>query len=211
MTLVRLALPCVVALGLGYVVVAIKDALWRALGVTLASWNVGSLPFYVLWIVVGVVAQALVPTARRVPWRSQRRDSTALIVVIVGSVLTYLPALVRFAGGRAHAPESVFALLGGGLVGPIVEEWLFRGVLWNVLRPVVEGRRGAWLTVALTSVVFGLFHLSFEGHSVHALGQVVVHAAFGALMGFGRWRLEGIAVGCATHALGNSLMIATFT
>ena len=197
----RSLLACVVTLALGYGVMAINQALWHGFGATFARWQVSSLPFYLIWVAVGLVASFAMPRVGDVPWRAQRRDTVVCVLVIAGAVAMYAPALLRLANAQMPA---VLPLIAGGIVGPVVEEWLFRGLLWNAVdrgRPLV--------TIAITSLVFGFFHMSFEGHTWATLGSAFVHAGFGALMGVARWRLGGIAFGCAVHAAGNSLWILT--
>jgi membrane protease YdiL (CAAX protease family) len=203
---VRLIVPSIVTLALGYVVMAMQVQLWTWFTPAFDAWRVGSMPFYLLWLGVGLVASAALRIGR-VPWRSRHRAPIALAIVVGLSALMYLSAFVRLAGGEGHWPNGVFHLLAGGIVGPIVEEWLFRGLLWSRLE---RATHRVWITIAVSSLVFGFFHMSFEGHTWLAFGNAFVHAGFGALMGVLRWRLGGIAVGCAIHAGGNCLAVLAF-
>jgi len=123
------------------------------------------------------------------------------------TILLYLPAITRALHGELHAPASVFAIAGGGVLGPIVEEWLFRGLLWNHLREVAPGRRGLWLAIGVGSLIFGFWHMTFEGYTLVTLGNAVIHASFGVVVACARWRTEGILLGCVLHVAGNTLMI----
>jgi membrane protease YdiL (CAAX protease family) len=190
---IRAAATCVLVLAFGYAAMAISQALWGVFGSTWSSWQLGALPFYLIWTAAAV---GFGP----VPWLARRRAPVTLLLVIAGSVAMYLPAFSH----SFHAPVPMH-LVASGIVGPLVEEYVFRGVLWNRLERDVP----PWLVLALTSIVFGLFHLTFEGHSLAAFGNAIIHAAFGALMGVLRWRRGGIGAGCLIHVAGNSLMIVT--
>lgn len=199
-------LGAVVVLALGYLVIAIKDQLWSWFGPTLAGWQTGSLPFYAVWIVVGLVALAAYPALGPVPWRSRRPARVAIALVLAGSLVLYGSALLRVVQGDGHLPAAVGLWLGGGLVGPIVEEWLFRGLLWNHLARAAP----IWMTILVSSLVFGFWHMSFEGHTWITVELALMHASFGALMAVARWRTGGILLGCAIHVVGNSLVILAF-
>jgi len=91
----------------------------------------------------------------------------------------------------------LFALIGAILV-PIVEELVFRGLLWSALEK--RGLSPNW-TLAITSVVFAGFHLE--------LARTPVLLAIGVLLGLGRRRTGRIAPSIIAHMIINSLgMIA---
>lgn len=57
-----------------------------------------------------------------------------------------------------------------------LEEWVFRGLLFNWLLP----RIGAGATLAVTSVIFGLLHLGNRVHPLTVFNAGLAGAAFGA-------------------------------
>jgi membrane protease YdiL (CAAX protease family) len=83
----------------------------------------------------------------------------------------------------------------------VVEEWLFRGLLWRELCPDDESDRWVSVSVAVvvTSVAFGLWHLPRSPASVWGA------ALFGALVALLRWRTGGILAGVVVHGVGNAL------
>ncbi len=143
-------------------------------------------------------------------WRVRRYDALFLGLgvacqVVVG--LAYAPwhfknmnNPVHHLFGAAHGPE--FALLAVMTVvgAPVMEEWLFRGVIFRTLDGALTsrwGRRGTALAVTLSALVFAAAHaewLQFPGLAflgvvlalvVHRtrrlLPAVLTHAGFNAL------------------------------
>ncbi len=56
----------------------------------------------------------------------------------------------------AENDDNVYAVLLTVLVSPVFEEFVFRRLLYGLLKP----RMKAWLAVLITTVVFAIFHLS---------------------------------------------------
>jgi len=82
------------------------------------------------------------------------------------------------------------------VAAPIVEEMLFRGFLYRGLTP----RIGAFATIILTSVVFGLLHMPGFGW-VRAVGT----GCLGLMMAWLRWRTDNTSVSMVMHATVNFL------
>jgi membrane protease YdiL (CAAX protease family) len=77
------------------------------------------------------------------------------------------------------------------IVAPVIEEWLFRGVLQQVLRPIF----GSVLAIALQALVFAVAHGNFA--------QFLQLLLAGALLGV-LFQVSGsLAVAAAVHALLN--------
>jgi len=204
----RLLLPCIVTLVLAHVAVAIDRWSWQAFAGPFARWQVSSLPFYAACTVFGLLAALAMPHLAKVPWRSRRADLLVRAIVLAGAALMYMPSLVRL--GELHMPASTLGFIAGAVAAPVVEEWVFRGLLWNAIaRAVATQRRGSIITIVVTSLAFGFFHMAFEGYTWLTLGNAFVHAGFGALMALARCRLGGIAFGCAVHGAGNALWLLT--
>ena len=67
-----------------------------------------------------------------------------------------------------------FILLGIFFFTGIPEEFIFRGILYNLLARTIQGKHAQWIALASSSVIFGLAHLNN-----HTPPQVEVH-----LLGF---------------------------
>jgi membrane protease YdiL (CAAX protease family) len=199
-----------VVLGIGYGVVWLNGRIWTWCGGPLGRWDVSSLPFYAIWLILGVAYRSASPGERSFgPTVWSKSNLMVLLLVAGAAAFLYQRAVIRGLEGRVHAVPPL-VLLSGGVLGPIVEEWLFRGLLWTRLRRAMSGGQAGRIGALIWgSIVFGLWHLSFEGHSLTALRMALVHAVFGGLMGLLRWRLGSATVGAAIHALGNSLTILT--
>ena len=84
------------------------------------------------------------------------------------------------------------------LVGPLVEEVLFRGALLALLRT----RFGDGWAIALSSVFFGVIHLPDLGGVWYAIPNLILVGAFCAWL---RVRSRSIWPAYACHAANNAL------
>ena len=82
------------------------------------------------------------------------------------------------------------------IVGPAVEELMFRGVGYALLEPY-----GKWVAILVTGILFGALH--------GLLIALPVLAAFGVILGWVRWRTASIYPCIALHAVFNGIAIAT--
>jgi uncharacterized protein len=96
-------------------------------------------------------------------------------------------------------PDRLVAFLAVGtsiaLIGPVVEELVFRGVGYALLAPY-----GKWVSILVTGLLFGAVH-----------GLVValpVLASFGILLGWLRWKTGSVYPCIALHATFNGIAIA---
>lgn len=107
------------------------------------------------------------------------RDAAFWAVLVAGVLVLALVGMVTGAG----AAPGLTALLLLVFVYPVLEEWVFRGVLQPLLHEWLHGRRCGVLTWAngLTSLVFALAHVP-----VHGVGQGVL--VFGPSLVFGVYR-----------------------
>jgi membrane protease YdiL (CAAX protease family) len=92
--------------------------------------------------------------------------------------------------GAFAANVAVFCLL-----APFVEELLFRGVGYSLLRPL-----GAAPAVALVGILFGVWH--------GLLIALLILVPFGALLAYLRERTDSVVPGMVVHALFNGAAIA---
>jgi membrane protease YdiL (CAAX protease family) len=94
------------------------------------------------------------------------------------------------------------------VVAPIVEEMLFRGLLYRGL----EAKMGALATIGITSVLFGMVHYLGFGWP-----RAVATGCLGLLFGVIRWRTGNTTAAMVTHAtinfaaasVGTALVLAT--
>ncbi|MFA6832669.1 MAG: type II CAAX endopeptidase family protein [Bacteroidaceae bacterium] len=78
------------------------------------------------------------------------------------------------------------------LIGPIIEELIFRGSIFDALRQ----ERGKWVTIFISALLFGLFHLNFA--------QGIFAFFTGILLGWITWMTSSIIPAMAIHILNNS-------
>jgi membrane protease YdiL (CAAX protease family) len=90
-----------------------------------------------------------------------------------------------------HQPlNRAFFFVVGGFVGPVAEEVFFRGIVYGFLT-----RWGNWLAVALSSLIFVLFHPFNSFPLPQAIGGVVFALAYG--------KSQSLLTPITIHILGN--------
>ncbi len=89
-----------------------------------------------------------------------------------------------------------------GLAVPAFEELLFRGWVFGKLRSVSAGPRAAWVTIATSAVLFGLWHLGYAP----TLLQHPAHPEIASLLAFkvGYGTVLGIATGWLRERTGGT-------
>lgn len=104
-------------------------------------------------------------------------ETVSLVLVAAGGILAFsvgaalgigvnnliaMTPLIRMSAGFSEANQAFFAggilfeLLGSGLLIPIAEELLYRGVVYKRLRLLV----GVWPAIVLSAVIFGAMHFN---------------------------------------------------
>jgi membrane protease YdiL (CAAX protease family) len=78
---------------------------------------------------------------------------------------------------------------------PVAEELFFRGYVQTRL----EERFGAGPAIAVTSLLFGLFHMN--------LPQGVFAGFFGLLVGWVAWATRSVRISIAVHAVNNAVFV----
>ena len=113
---------------------------------------------------------------RAVMRRMKRKDWAKLITIVIGvaavsifisngieallqraEIQTYSPQEFPFTAIQRDYPWLLLVLVN---VLPIFEEWIFRGIL---IDEIVRWRHSKLLAVALSTIIFALFHLSNPG------------------------------------------------
>lgn len=120
--------------------------------------------------------------------------AVAVVLVVLG--LQVVLGLVLGAGVALGWP-SWAALLDAGVVAPIEEEILFRGIVYAGLR----ARWGGGLAAVVSALVFGLVHV--PAVIVSTLTGLVLAALFG--------RTRSVWPGVLVHVLNNTFALATGT
>lgn len=164
--------------------------------------------FYLPWAVVLAVTGSVWRPPRVIPTRDvwTRVNVLVFVGVVVATECLYGFMVSRLIAGdlALHPPSYVPGLFTAAVAAPMVEEWLFRGVLWDAL---IE-RTNTPITFVVTSLLFGVWHWSsllepsWYGNGTTPL---YVHALFGAVMAAARWRLGAIGGCIVLHGLYNGL------
>lgn len=92
-----------------------------------------------------------------------------------------------------EAEPYFWVLLSVVLVGPIVEELLFRGIMFHYLEKVKSG----WFPILISGITFGLWHMEPV--------QVVYAALMGIILGIVYAKVRDLRVTIALHILNNFL------
>ncbi|HLW66503.1 MAG TPA: CPBP family intramembrane glutamic endopeptidase, partial [Gemmataceae bacterium] len=92
-------------------------------------------------------------------------------------------------------------LLALAVTPAIVEEFFFRGYLFNALAAVGKPRNA----ILVTAILFGIFHVLLGGSL--ALERIIPTAIMGLVLGWVRWRSSSIGPGILLHACHNSLLL----
>lgn len=171
---------------------------------TLCSTN---LLFFGFWmLVMGAVVRFRRLT---LPWVKSAPGVYARWALAFASLILaflYAEAAWRWAHANLHTPRPEF-FLETMLLAPLMEEALFRGILWEELTRALSGvRRNVALgvTMSVTSFAFSAWHLPFRDH------QLVAHVFFGFAMAFVRMGTGRLAPCIACHAVANVMTSFAF-
>lgn len=140
-------------------------------------------------------------------WRKALGGRPSAFAMLIGLGLGTADALLSLAYGTfahssrpldASAPGSdeMAMCITGILVTPLVEEWLFRGVLWVAVRQWL----GTGWAVVLTSAVFAV------GHGMDRAVDFPTLFVFGAFLGLLRHQSQSLAPVVLAHSLTNFLI-----
>lgn len=103
---------------------------------------------------------------------------TLFISFALNNIISMTP-LVKLSSGYAQASDSfygstlVLELIGSGILSPIMEELVFRGIVFGNLRKLT----GLWQSVFLSALLFGLIHFNIV-QFVYAFWLGIVLALF---------------------------------
>jgi membrane protease YdiL (CAAX protease family) len=162
-----------------YGVVAYVALRNRAAGQVHTRWTIGDPRLGWLGLLIGGAAAAAVLGLQELTTHQAMGDVTARVVVSDGSVARIAAALVLFV-----------------VVGPVIEEFVFRGVLAEALRP-----RGIRVSLLVSSLLFAVAHLHLQP------ANLIYYSLCGWLLGtiYFRLGLKGSILG---HAAFNGVLLA---
>jgi membrane protease YdiL (CAAX protease family) len=130
---------------------------------------------------------------------------TAVVLSIVGTILyVVLALLMKGPDGLMQYFQDANPLLGSGnamqswllmlvvcVVAPVAEEWMFRRLLLDALRPF-----GDTVAILYSGIAFGLLHMNVQ--------QIVYATGFGLLLGYVMVRTDNIWICMGLHAAVNT-------
>jgi CAAX protease family protein len=130
-------------------------------------------------------------------------------------LLGFLTTLLNGSGHAAGAPAGGKVTLNSAMIlflvsywtllvvaAPIVEEMLFRGLIYRGL----EAKFGAFPTIAFTSVLFGLVHYPGFGWP-----RVIAAGCLGVVFGLMRWRTGTTTASIVAHTAVNFTAASVYT
>ncbi len=160
-----------------YALIAFVAVRNRAATQVLTAWTVGDARVSIRrGLLIGGGASALVLGLQSLALHHLVGDPNVQLVVSDGSI------------GRILAAVTIFVL-----VGPVVEEFVFRGVLAEALRP-----RGTGVAMAVSAFLFALAHLR--------PANLVYYTLIGLLLGRLYFRY-GLKASIAAHAIFNGILV----
>lgn len=79
-------------------------------------------------------------------------------IYFFATFLTILFFVITLFFIRGFSLQNMLMILYGGIITPVFEEMLFRGVIWNKLRYYIEKE---WKVYLLVTALFGLWHIGY--------------------------------------------------
>lgn len=136
------------------------------------------------------------------------RDSIRLILLAALFVIGVRFGFWAFAPHKLGASQSPFFILSALIIGPIVEEFIFRGIFLNGLLK----RYSAWFSIISISLFFGLLHFDYSMIQLQqdvSIQVVNFLQAFilGLILGFVFWKTGSITPPILLHLLANFISL----
>jgi ABC-2 type transport system permease protein/sodium transport system permease protein len=124
-----------------------------------------------------------------------------LIIALMGGLNANLERYEEFLGILSEARQTPLAVMVVFVVVPaIVEELFFRGYLFSALRAV----SGPVATIAVTAILFGLFHVITEPFG---FGRFWPSTLMGLILSWVCWQTRSVIPGMILHGLHNGILV----
>ena len=122
----------------------------------------------------------------------------------LGAALLHEAGLVKF-----YMPEGITDWIAIGLIYPLIEEFIFRGLLMGFLSRYPILSRGRFVTTSniVTSIIFALCHILVSKIVVNGLLVFLPSLWLGAT----RERFGSVWMCCVIHAIWNLGLLVIFT
>lgn len=108
--------------------------------------------------------------------------SIGMIWLLLRAIMPIAPAAVDFVLSPQPLPDALWYLVVTGIIvaviGPIAEEFVFRGLILNRLIT----KFGFWNGIGLSSAIFGMFHIDFFGAFLFAVVASLLYLKTGNLL-----------------------------
>jgi sodium transport system permease protein len=148
-------------------------------------------PPWAAWPAALLLAVAALPCVFAIlRWMEEQK-----LMFVTSQMEQLVRALVPW--GRPASPAPLVAAATFALIG-VAEEVFFRGFLFSALR----ARAGAGVTIAVTSLLFGLFHF------MSLIDKLVPSTLMGLLLGWVCWQTRSVLPGMLLHASYNALLMS---
>lgn len=157
----------------GQVVLGVEDDPWLTLALGCLTAVVMLLVYR--WV-VGRTERRTVTEVARAGAVSGLGGGTLAGVALFGMVIANLAFLGGYQVNGLGSVTGAVALFGLMAAAAVTEEVLFRGVLFRV----IEERAGTWVSLVVTSVLFGLVHLPNPNSTL--LGLLIITVGAGSLL-----------------------------
>jgi membrane protease YdiL (CAAX protease family) len=162
----------------------------------LAQSGVTTVPLVSAIFLLATNGRTLKLPVPRFPWRAT--------FLLVGSFLAGVAILARANLGIA-APRGAASIVGFVAVGPLIEELLFRGALYELIVERGSDRKAHQRAIIGTAIVFAIAHLGgyqFRFTDI-AVRHVVLMLPTGMFLGWLRARSGSVWPSTAVHGLMN--------
>lgn len=152
---------------------------------------------------------------------SKLKTSIKLYAILIGLAIGISTnIIVLYTINTTHLLEGFNILEGillAGIIGPIVEELLFRGYIQSVISSKFTNRtqpKGFWLTIVITALLFGLLHINILGAAElpQTLAIMIMAFILGIATGYFKEKYKSIVLPIYMHMATNlsSIIILPF-
>ncbi len=177
-----------------------QSLLESAVGTSAIAWGV---------ILSGIVTVGIIALLKMVDWKTVLNfkminwKAGALAILGAICIIFFLDAIEEIIDlpnlmedTFTNMSNSLIGAIGIGIIGPIIEEFIFReGVLGYMLR----GGVNKWVAISASALAFGIIHIN--------PAQVPFAAAMGFIFGIIYYKTGNIVIPCLLHMINNSVAV----